>query len=225
MGDHRFRASVALAKGAVPGATPVVASQRPNTFARCASRAASVPVLVLSHGLACRNGKARMNAHTRLDGGLLVGGDDKFVLAQCLPLSMGSSHSPGSATRSWRSLSSQRLPAGRREAASRCELPTLQAWYSASDRIAEVSLVAVDARSCAPPRRACPCPGGRQLTALSIAASVSPRPARLPPARAPGHGPRPGLRGRGLAPARRRRTGRCGLCRPARRARSRAPRS
>ena len=224
MGDHRFRASVALAKGAVPGATPVVASQRPNTFARCASRAASVPVLVLSHGLACRNGKARMNAHTRLDGGLLVGGDDKFVLAQCLPLSMGSSHSPGSATRSWRSLSSQRLPAGRREAASRCELPTLQACTRRqtglpryrSSRWTHGRAPLRDAR--APARE-------RQLTAPSIAASVSPRPARLPSVRARGHGPRPGLRGRRLAPARRQRTGRCGLCRLVRHARSRAPRS
>ena len=32
-----------------------------------------------------KRGKARMNAHTRLDAGLLVRGDDKFVLAQCLP--------------------------------------------------------------------------------------------------------------------------------------------
>ena len=44
-------------------------------------------ILVLhAHGLARRSGKAWMPAHTRLDAGLLVGGDDEFVLAQCPPL-------------------------------------------------------------------------------------------------------------------------------------------
>ncbi len=48
---------------------------------------AATHVLVLhAHGLACCGGQARMDAQTRLDAGLLVCGDDKFIRAQRLPL-------------------------------------------------------------------------------------------------------------------------------------------